>query len=47
MAYITFICINILQNQIDFKLPKNQLNIFKRGYFIKELNPLQKDLKKP
>ena len=45
MSYITDICTNLAQNQLNFQLPtiKNKLIIFKRGYFIKELNPIQEN----
>jgi hypothetical protein len=47
MAYTTSTRTNILQNQIDFKLPENQPIIFKRGYFIKTLDPPQEDSTNP
>ena len=40
MVYTTSEKTNIDQNKIDFKLSNNQLIIFKRGYFTKELDPL-------
>jgi hypothetical protein len=45
MSYITDICTNLAQNQLNFQLPsiENKLIIFKRGYFIKELNPIQEN----
>jgi hypothetical protein len=39
MSYTTTTRTNLLQNQIDFQLSENQPIIFKRGYFIKELDP--------
>jgi len=45
MAYITDIRTNLAQNQPNFQLPplEEEPNIFKRGYFIKELDPIQED----
>ncbi len=42
MSYITDIRTNLAQNQPNFKLPslKEEPIIFKRGYFIKELDPI-------
>jgi hypothetical protein len=47
MSYTTNTRINIAQNQEDFKLSDNQPLIFKRGLFIKELDPIQQDLTQP
>lgn len=47
MSYTTSERTNILQNQEDFKLLDNQPLIFKRGYFIKELDPIQEDRTQP
>ncbi len=47
MSYSTSIRTNILQNQEDFKLFNNQPLIFKRGLFIKELNPIEQDPTQP
>jgi hypothetical protein len=38
MSYTTSTRTNQLQNSDDFKLSENQPNIFKKEYFIKELN---------
>lgn len=43
MSYSISTRTNILQNQEDFILPENQSLIFKRGLFIKTLNPIQED----
>jgi hypothetical protein len=42
MAYTTDIRTNLAQNQPNFQLPpiKDKPIIFKRGYFIKELDPI-------
>jgi hypothetical protein len=47
MSYSTTARTNIIQNQEDFKLSDNQPLIFKRGLFIKELDPIQQDPTKP
>ena len=47
MSYSTSECTNLFQNQEDFELSNNQPLIFKRGYFIKELDPIQEDPTKP
>ena len=49
MSYTTDICTNLAQNQPTFKLPplEQEPIIFKRGYFIKELDPIQEDPNKP
>jgi hypothetical protein len=48
MSYNTSIRTNLAQNQEDFKLDLNtQPNIFKYGYFIKELDAIQKDPTQP
>ena len=45
MSYTTDIRTNLAQNQPDFQLPpiKQEPIIFKRGYFIKELDPIQEN----
>ena len=45
MAYTTDIRTNLAQNQLNFQLPsiENEPIIFKRGYFIKELDPIQEN----
>ena len=45
MAYTTDIRTNLAQNQPNFQLPaiENEPIIFKRGYFIKELDPIQEN----
>jgi hypothetical protein len=42
MAYTTDIRTNLAQNQPNFQLPpiEEEPIIFKRGYFIKELDPI-------
>ena len=42
MAYTTNIHTNLAQNQPNFQLPliEEEPNIFKRGYFKKELDPI-------
>ncbi|PVH68542.1 hypothetical protein DL98DRAFT_578774 [Cadophora sp. DSE1049] len=47
MSYSTTTRTNIIQNQEDFKLSNNEPLIFKRGLFIKELDPIQQDPTKP
>ncbi|KAH6711867.1 hypothetical protein BKA61DRAFT_578295 [Leptodontidium sp. MPI-SDFR-AT-0119] len=47
MSYSTTTRTNITQNQEDFKLSDNQPLIFKRGLFIKELDPIQQDPTQP
>jgi hypothetical protein len=47
MSYTTSTRTNQLQNSDDFKLSENQPNIFKKGYFIKELDKPQEDKNKP
>ena len=47
MSYFTTTRTNITQNQEDFKLSNNQPLIFKRGLFIKELDPIQQDPTQP
>ena len=47
MSYSTNTQTNITQNQEDFKLSNNQPLIFKRGLFIKELDPIQQDPTQP
>ena len=40
--------LNISQNQEDFKIDlSSQSSIFKYGFFIKELDPIQEDITKP
>jgi hypothetical protein len=48
MSYNTSTRTNITQNQEDFKIDlNNHPNIFKYGYFIKELDPIQEDITQP
>ena len=47
MAYITSNRTNQFQNQIDFILPEKQPLIFKKGLFIKTLDPPQEDPNNP
>ena len=45
MSYTTDIRTNLAQNQPNFQLPpiEQEPIIFKRGYFIKELDPIQEN----
>ena len=43
MSYSTSTRTNISQNQEEYILPENQPLIFKRGLFIKTLDPIQED----
>jgi hypothetical protein len=43
MSFTTSTRTNLLQNQESYKLPENQPLIFKRGLFIKELDPIKED----
>ncbi len=45
MSYTTNIRTNLAQNQPNFQLPsiEEEPIIFKRGYFIKELDPIQEN----
>ena len=45
MSYTTDIRTNLAQIQLNFQLPsiENEPIIFKRGYFIKELDPIQEN----
>jgi hypothetical protein len=48
MAYNTSTRTNIYQNREDFELSSlDQPNIFKKGYFIKTLDPPQNNPKEP
>lgn len=47
MSYTTSTRTNLLQNQENFTLSENQPLIFKRGLFIKTLDPIQEDPTKP
>jgi hypothetical protein len=48
MSYNTSIQTNITQNKEDFKLDLiNQPNLFRSGYLIKELDPIQEDPTRP
>lgn len=47
MSYSTSTRLNILQNREDFELSLNQSLIFKKGLFIKILEPIKEDSTKP
>jgi hypothetical protein len=48
MSYTTSIRTNLLQNQSDFEIDlKTQSIIFRKGYFIKKLDPIQDNPKEP
>ena len=38
---------NIFQNSQDYILPLSKSNLFRKGYFIKILNPPNTDITKP
>ena len=47
MSYSTTQRTNLVQNSPDYKLPDNQAPIFRKGLFIKTLDPIQPDPTQP